>query len=156
MSSDKCCELIDGKAWDRKTIEWKDKPFVKDRYLALFYMPIGADKKIAKWMDGLKSRNLMPDGGMMLWRNEGLFGGEMLIPIKKDASDLPVEKISGRFFTMFFEGKDYPDAGRWHKAFDEEAKKKGLVVEEKMTWYVLCPACIKKFGKLQGVIFGRL
>ena len=73
---DKCCELIDGKEWDRKTIQWEGKPFVKDKYFALFYMPLGADKKIMKWVHELTARKLLPDDGMMLWRNESLFGGE--------------------------------------------------------------------------------
>jgi len=151
-----CCELIDGKKWQGKTIQWKDKPFVKDSYFALFYMPQGVEKKIVKWVNELLARKLLPEDGMILWRNEGLFGGEILITTKKDAPDLPIEKISGKFFTMFFEGKSYSDAGKWYKAFDKETAKKGLKIKEMMMWYTICPACMKKFGKVQGVLFGRI
>ena len=156
VTQDKCCELVDGKKWQKKTIQWKDKPFVKGNYLAFFYMPLTANGKIQKIMNDLLARKMIPDDGMLLWRNEGLFGGEFLVTLKKDVPDMNTEKISGKFFTMYFEGKGYQDAGKWHKAFDEEAKKKGLDVKEKMTWYTLCPGCLKKFGKMQGVIFGRV
>lgn len=151
-----CCELIDGKKWQRKTVQWKSKPFVKDSYFALFYMPQGVERKITKWVDRLKSRKLLPKDGMILWRNEGLFGGEILITTKKAAPDLPIEEISGKFFTMCFEGKSYSEAGKWYKSFQDEAIKKGMKVKEIMMWYTVCPACMKKFGKVQGVLFGRI
>ena len=67
-----------------------------------------------------------------------------------------MEKISGKFFTMFFEGKNYSEAGKWHGEFGKEAARRGLKVKERMTCYAICPGCSQKFGKVQAIIFGRI
>jgi hypothetical protein len=156
MTEDKCCELIDGKPWQGKTVTWKDRPFVKKHYLALFYMPIGIDGVLKKLMEDLDKKKLISeDVPMMLWRNEGMFGGDIYIALNKDDPAYETEKLSGKFFTMFFEGKGYQEAGNWHKMFQAETKKRKIDVKEVMTFYALCPGCMKKFGKMQAVLFGR-
>jgi hypothetical protein len=155
MEEDKCCELVEKKDWDGKTVNWKDKHFVKKKYSALFYMPLGLDGLLKKLMAELNEKNLVPDDHpIMLWRNEGLFGGEILVALKKDSSDYDTITLSGEYFTKFYEGKGYEDAGKWHKDFQAATKDKD--VKEVMTEYVLCPGCQKKYGKMQAILFGKV
>jgi hypothetical protein len=155
--AEKCCELMDLKEWNGKTVEWKNKPFAKERYFAFFFMPLGADKIIMKKIAELSKKELWGnDMPRIIWRNEGLFGGEMLFALKKNDSSICTEKISGKFFTMSYEGKGYGDIAQWHKAFGEDAKKRNLNIKERMTEYATCPLCAKEFGKIQAVIYGRL
>jgi hypothetical protein len=157
MEEEKCCDLLDSKVWDKKTVEWKNKPFVKKHYWAIFYMPLGLDSYLKNMLEELQSKDLFTEEHPgMIWRNEGLFGGDVYLALKRDDPSYDVEKLSGRFFTMFFEGKDYKDMGEWQKAFQEEAKKRKLDVKEVISFYGQCPVCMKKFGKLQAVLFGRI
>jgi hypothetical protein len=155
MAEDACCELIDPKEWDGKTLSWKGKPFVRKKYFAILYMPIGLDGVLRKLMGELNEKKLIPEEHpIMLFRNEGPFGGEILLAIKKKDPAYEVVTLSGSFFTKSYEGKSYSDAGNWHKDFQEAARGKG--VKETMAEYVLCPGCQKKFGKMQAILFGKL
>jgi hypothetical protein len=156
MDKDKCCELVDKKDWEEKNFTWKNKPFVKKKYFALFYMPIGVDGVLKDLMAELHEKKLLSEEHpVMLWRNEGLFGGEILVALKNDSPDYETVTLSGKYFSKFYEGKGYEDAGKWHKDFQETAKSKDLKLEEVLTYYLLCPGCLKKFGKMQTVIFGK-
>jgi len=152
MDEEKCCELINKKDWDKKTIKWKNKLFVKKHYLAFFYMPLGLDKALGKLMEGLdKKDNIAKEAPIMLWRNEGMFGGDIYIAVKKKDPDYDNETISGTFTTRFYEGKSYTEAGGWVKKFKADVKD----TKEIISFYALCPGCAKKFGKVQAVLFGR-
>ncbi len=155
MAEDKCCDLMDGKDWEGKTVTWKDKVFVKKKYSAIFYMPIGLDGVLKDLMSELDKKKLIPEEHpIMLWRNEGLFGGEILVAMKKKDPAYDTVTLSGKYYTKFYEGKGYSEAGKWHKDFKEATKDKN--VQETMTEYALCPGCQKKFGKMQAVLFGKL
>jgi len=57
MDEEKCCDLISKKDWDKKTIKWKNKLFVKKHYLAFFYMPLGLDKALGNLMEDLNKKD---------------------------------------------------------------------------------------------------
>jgi hypothetical protein len=157
MDEDKCCELLDSKQFDKKTVEWKGRPFIKKHYLAFFYMPLGLDSTLKGLLEDLNSKGLISEEHpVMIWRNEGMFGGDVYVALKEEDSSYEVERLSGKFFTMFFEGKDYKEAGKWHKVLWVEAKKRKLDVKEVISYYGQCPGCMKKFGKLQTVLYARI
>ena len=35
-----CCPKFNPEPWDGKTLEWKDKLFIKDKVFTFFYMPV--------------------------------------------------------------------------------------------------------------------
>ncbi len=157
MEEEKCCELLNPEEWDKKTIELKNRNFVKKHYTALFYMPIGLDKVLKGLMKELDEKKLLSDKHpFMLWRNEGMFGGDICIAVKKKDPAYETETISGSYFTMFFEGKGYQEAGKWHKAMKEEMERRKLKAKEVLSEYALCPGCAKKYGKVQAILYGRL
>ena len=140
-----------------KTVSWENKPFIKRHYFALFYMPLGLDGILKELMEDLKSKDLLADKPPgMIWRNEGMFGGDVYLAIKKEDPNYKTEKISGTFFTMLFEGKDYKEVSKWFQVFKDETLKRGKNVKEIMSYYTICPHCQKKFHKIQAVLFGRL
>ncbi|MBU0528121.1 hypothetical protein KKE92_06570 [Candidatus Micrarchaeota archaeon] len=153
MDDEKCCELISKKDWDNKTVKWKNKLFVKKHYFAFFYMPLGLDKALDTIMKHLHAKNnLAEEAPIMVWRNEGMFGGDVYIAVKEKDSKYETDTISGTFVTRFYEGKDYKDVGNWFKLFKADVKD----TKEIISFYALCPGCAKKFGKVQGALFGRI
>ncbi|PKP38365.1 MAG: hypothetical protein CVT98_05140, partial [Bacteroidetes bacterium HGW-Bacteroidetes-15] len=42
--TDICCPPFNPTNWDEKSYEWHNKPFIKDKVLTIFYMPIGFGK----------------------------------------------------------------------------------------------------------------
>lgn len=157
MPEDKCCELMEKKDWEGKTFTWKDRLFVKKKYFSIFYMPLNIDGVLKKLMADLDAKKLMPkEHPIMLFRNEGFFGGEVLVAIKKNDPKYDVVSLSGKYYTKFYEGKSYGEVGKWYKDFSKAAKQNELEVTQMMTEYALCPGCQKKFGKMQAVLFGKL
>ncbi len=153
MDEEKCCDLISKKDWDKKTIKWKNKLFVKKHYLAFFYMPLGLDKALGNLMEDLnKKDNLAKEAPIMVWRNEGMFGGDVYVAVKKKDPDYDNETISGTFKTRYYEGKSYSEAGSWVKKFKADVKD----AKEIISFYALCPGCAKKFGKVQAALLGRV
>jgi hypothetical protein len=154
---DECCVWVDKAKWDKKEHVWKDKPFYVKHYRSLFYMPIGMGKAVNTSMPMLKKRGLFAGKeALFMCRNEGMWGGDLYLELSKKAADLPVETISGKLFSMYFETKSYKDVGKFMKEIKAYCKGKGWKPLEYMSYYATCPDCAKKFGKMQIILFARL
>lgn len=101
------------------------------------------------------SAGLLKDIPIILSKEEGLFSSTLLISLQREAKDLPIERISGRFISMLFEGK-YSETPKWIKAMQEHCQKQGKEIKELLFWYITCPKCAKKYGAAQTVIFARI
>jgi hypothetical protein len=104
----------------------------------------------------LEKRKLLPKDGIMLCRNEGMWGGDMYIELTKADPELPVEKLSGKFFSMYFEAKSYREVGKFYKEIKRYCEDKGLKPKEYLSYYATCPGCAKEKGKMQIVLLARL
>lgn len=150
-----CCKILSPAEWDRKEIVWRDKPFYKSRYLAFFHVPVNLGSKITGGMRRIKEAGLEAEQ-MMFSRNDGMWGADMLIPVKNKTDVFDIELITGRFFTRLFEGH-YGDMGKWIKETRSYCVEKGYEPEEFIFWYATCPKCAKKFGdKVQVVVFAKV
>ena len=154
MNSD-CCRILAAAEWDKKEIIWRDKPFYESRYRAFFHVPVNIGKKIAEGMKKISEAGLAAES-MVLVKNEGLFGADILIPIAKKTNIFETELITGKFLTRIFEGH-YGDMRRWIKETKKYCREKGFSPKEFIFWYAICPKCAKKYGdKVQVVVFARI
>jgi len=150
-----CCKRLIPEEWDQKEIVWRDKPFYYDRYISFLHVPINFGGKIIRGLDRIKEAGLVSEQ-MVLSRFDGLWGGEMLIPVSQKTSRFQTELITGRFLTRLFEGY-YGDMRRWIKETKKYCKEKGFKAQEFIFWYATCPKCAKKYGdKVQVVVFARV
>ena len=149
------CPKLDKRDWDRKMHAWKEKVFYKEHYSSLFYIPLGFGEIMERAIPMLMEKGLFEENGLILCRNEGMWGGDAYIELKKDAPSINTQRISGNFFSMYFEGS-YKETGKQMQALREHCKKNGMDVKEVLSYYATCPECIKKYGKTQTVLFARI
>ncbi len=150
-----CCKRLLPAEWDKKEIVWRDKPFYRDHYWSFFHVPIGFGKKIVRGLEKIKETGLISEQ-MVLSKCNGLWGGEMLIPVSQKTDLFETELITGRFFARLFEGH-YGDMNRWIKETQKYCKEKGMKAQEFIFWHATCPKCAKRFGdKAQVVVFARV
>ncbi|MDI6778317.1 MAG: hypothetical protein QMD77_03935 [Patescibacteria group bacterium] len=150
-----CCERLDPAEWDQKEIIWRDKPFLKDHYWSFLHVPIDFGKKIVRGLQEIKEAGLASEQ-MVLSKCDGLWGGEMLIPISKKTDRFETELITGKFLTRLFEGH-YGDMRKWIKETEKYCEEKRFKAKEFIFFYATCPKCAKKYGdQAQVVVFGRV
>lgn len=153
---EECCKWVDKSKWDKKTHEWKDKPFVVEHYRSIFYMPIGFGKAVKKIIAEIEGKDLAPEVPIMLCRNEGMWGGNLYYEVKKADPELPIEKLNGKFFSMYFEAKAYKEVGKFYEEIKDYCEEQGWKPKEFMSYYCTCPNCTKKKGKMQIILLARL
>ena len=150
-----CCKRLIPEEWDQKEIVWRDKPFYRDRYFSFLHVPINFGGKIIQGLERIKEAGLFSEQ-MVLSKNDGLWGGEMLIPVSQKTDRFKTELVTGRFFTRLFEGH-YGDMRKWIKETKKYAAEKGYEAKEFIFFYATCPKCAKKYGdKVQVVVFARV
>jgi hypothetical protein len=150
-----CCKIISSAEWDQKEIVWRDKPFLKSRYFAFLHVPVNIGKKITEGMKKIEETGLQAEQ-MVLSKNDGWFGADILIPIKTKTDTFEMEMITGRFFTRLFDGH-YGDMRKWIRETGDWCREKGFEPEEYIFWYATCPKCAKKRSdKAQVVVFAKV
>jgi len=155
MAEEKCCVRLDAADWDKKEIEWEDKPFYKAKYRTIFHIPLNIGGVVTRTMAELDSRGLAEDPPMMLSKEESMFSSTMLFSLNEDASDLNTEKLSGKYASRLFEG-GYREMGKWIRETKLYCSEIGKEAKELLFWYATCPKCAKKYGGVQTVIFAKV
>ena len=150
-----CCKILSPAEWDKKEIIWRDKPFLKDYYWSFLHVPLDFGKKIIRGLEKIKEAGLASEQ-MVLSKGDGLWGGEMLIPVSQKTDQFETELITGRFLTRLFEGH-YGDMRGWIKETENYCREKGFAAKEFIFWYATCPKCAKKYSdKVQVVVLARV
>ena len=152
------CPNIDLKKWENKEVVWKNKVFYSQPLYLLLHIPLNMKSAITKGFAALTKKGYeMPEPGMMLEKENGLFTGEILFNIKKGKNtDKQVKTISGKFLAKTIKG-EYKDAGKVVRAVIEAAnKKKSNIPDEVYCWFTNCPGCAKKQGGVKIIAFARL
>lgn len=143
---DICCPKFEPELWHDKFIEWKNKPFLKDKICTFFYIPLNfgsvmrrLDKKVRN------AGGTMPDN-LCLNYHTSKWNMDVYLAVDKAIADADMENLNGKFYSRVYEGS-FSDTGNWHKDFEKIAKEKNITTEKIYMWYTTCPKCAKKYGK---------
>jgi len=150
---EECCPKFNPGPWDGKTFEWKNKKFIKDKVLTVFYIPLnfgGVMKRVMAKIDSAKAKCV---DYMGLSDHTSKWNMDVYIAVDKEIPDAKNVTISGKFLSKVYEG-DFKDTGKWCKDFEAYAKDKKI--KKQYMWYTTCPKCAKKYGKNYVVIIGEL
>lgn len=155
MNQETCCPRFDPTPWDGKTLDWKDKRFIKDKVLTIFHMPMNFGR-VMKRMDEKvrKSGATIPDW-LCLSDHTSKWNMDVYLAVDREIPEEENVTWSGEFFSKVYEGP-YKDTGKWCKDFESLAKGKGLNIRKWYMWYTTCPKCAKKYGKNYVVIMANL
>ena len=154
-SNPECCPPFDPILWDDKTLDWKNKLFIKDKVCTLFYMPINFGG-VMKRLD-----RKITDAGATVPDNLGLsdhtskWNMDLYLAVDKEIPEADNTTLSGKFYSKVFEGP-FSDTGKWMKDYDIQAKGKGYTIKKYYMCYTTCPKCAKKYGKNYVVVVGKV
>ncbi len=150
-----CCPRFDPKTWDKKTIKWEKKLFLKDRVFSFFHIPInfgGVMKRDVEMIEKAKAK----DPHMIVLSDENsLFGADIYLSVKKNVPKAKMEKITGTFLSKVFEGS-YSNMGKWVKEMQEYVKSKNKIMKKMYFYYTTCPKFAKVYGKNYVVILAKI
>jgi len=145
-----CCPKFNPKKWDKKTLKWKDKPFIKESILTFFHIPLGSQigKMVTKMMDltKLAGQDVPMKDTLLLFNDPSAFKSDMYLSVKGRVPNTKNVKISGTFKTGVFDGP-YTDIPKY-------VTKMGPA-KDYYVHYAYCPGCVEKFGHNYMVIFAR-
>jgi hypothetical protein len=150
-----CCPKFDPTGWDKKTVEWKDKKFIKGSVRTFFYMPINYGQvmtrlnSLVESADGVVPENLCLSDQTSKWKMNLLLATDREVVGGENVS------LSGKLFCKVYEGS-YSEIGEWMKDFESYTKENGLDIKKQYSWYTTCPKCAKKYGKNYVVLLGSL
>ncbi len=144
-----CCPKFDPSPWDKKTVVWKEKLFLKDSIPQFFHIPFFpmVGKKITEMWDKAKKAKADPEmkDFLMLFYDLSPWKSEFYLSLTKDIPNENVVKLSGTFLTMVFDGP-YNAVPKWIKEIEKYAKEKNKVIKKHYFYYTTCPKCAKKYG----------
>jgi hypothetical protein len=158
INEQECCPKFDPKPWDEKTIEWKNKLFVRKSIFTLFYMPLGMDSIIKKTIKQMTESKTMPERNnwLMLAYSPSMWKTELYFYITKHIDGLDNVRLSGKFLTKVYEGS-FNECGNWVKDIKDYIKRKtGKEPKKIFANYTTCPKCAKKYGKNYVVMFAQI
>lgn len=158
-AQDECCAKFDPTPWDGKTIEWKDKLFIREDLPQIFHMPL-------PWMIGSMMTRVQkqiedagakqdPKDALWLCYDPSPWKCENYFSVAKEIPGAQHVKISGTFLTKVFEGP-YQNIPTWIKEMDRYVAGKGKKVQKYYFYYTTCPKCAKKYGKNYVVVFAQV
>lgn len=149
-----CCPKFDPAVWDGKTVEWKDKKFIKDKVFTLFFMPLNFGAVIKRMMAKVDGSGAKALDWMCLSDHTSKWNMDLYLAVDKEVSGAENTVLSGKFLCKVYEG-NFKDTGKWCDDFKSYANGHGMEIKKMYMWYTTCPKCAKKYGKNYVVIVGK-
>lgn len=150
-----CCERFNPAPWDEKSVEWKNKKFIKDKVFTLFYIPMNFGSVMTRLVKQVDDAKVQMMDGMVLSESTSLWNMDVYLAVDREVRGAQNAVLSGTFFSKVYEG-NFKDTGVWMKDFENHCTQKGMKVKKIYTWYTTCPKCAEKYGKNYVVIFGQV
>jgi effector-binding domain-containing protein len=150
-----CCKKFNPAPWDRKTINFKNKLFLKDKVISFFHIPLNFGAVMKRDMERIVTANALAKIPIMLSDEKSLFGADVYIAVSKKIPGENIVNISGTFLSRVFEGP-YKNIGKWVKEMKSYVKSKGKEINKIYFFYTTCPACAKVYGKNYVVLLARI
>lgn len=150
-----CCPKFNPEPWDEKTIEWKDKLFVKDHVRSFLHIPLNMGKVITKNLALIEKAEAKGKYQLMLSDEKSPWGSDIYIAVSKNVPDTEMAKLSGVYLSKVYDGP-FKDAGKWMQDMAEYVKSKDKIIKKIYLSYTTCPACAKKFGHNYVVVLAQI
>ncbi|MDD4412054.1 MAG: hypothetical protein PHR00_00135 [Patescibacteria group bacterium] len=155
-----CCPEFKPEKWDKKTLNWDKKKFIKDSMPEFFHIPFPfmIGKKITRMWGAIEQNGAdSPDkeDTLILFHDPTPFKGEIYISVEKD---VPTENnivISGNFVSRVFDG-GYNAIPKFIKVMDSYLAETGKKAKDYYIHYAYCPKCAKKFGNNYMILFAQI
>jgi len=146
VSNSTCCPEFNPVLWDNKTLEWKNKYFIKQSVFTLFYMPVNFGSVMKRLDTKIKKAGADIPDWLCLSNHTSKWNMDIYLAVNKEIPGEENTTLSGTFYSKVYEGP-FKDTGKWCKDFEGIIKLKGQSIKKWFMWYTTCPKCAKKYGK---------
>jgi len=143
-----CCARPNVEPWDRTTIEFKNRKFIRLHTRSMMFIPLNMSDimtELQEIAEGAKA-TMPPQEAMVLSRDLTPWRAEQLYAVSKVVEGADNVTIDGKFASIVFEG-DYSKAKNWFDDMVEYASELGSKSEEIYFFYTTCPKCAEHYGK---------
>lgn len=154
---DICCPVFDPAKWDRKTLKWENKLFIRETLPTFFHIPFPPviGKKVMK-MHSLaeKEEATIPDKteALILFRDPSAFKSEIYYAVAKEVAGANNTSITGTFFAGVFDGP-FNHVPKFIKEMDAMLNEGGQMAKDYYVHYAYCPKCAKERGHNYMILF---
>jgi len=150
-----CCKRFDPGSWDKKTVVFKGRQFVKARVFSLFHIPLNFGQVMKSSMERIWAAKAAPEIPLCLSDENSPWGSDVYIAVGKPVPGMENVKISGTFLSKVYEG-GYSDMGKWVADIHAYCKSKGKRLKKLYFFYTMCPSCAKAYGQNYTVLLAQI
>ena len=155
-----CCPEFNPGKWDKQTLNWDSKQFIKDKIPTLFHIPYPPMiwKKITKmWKaaEDAKATSENKEDILVLFTDPSPFKSEIYMSVTGNVPNENNITISGTFACMVFDGP-YNAIPKFIKQMNEYLAETGKRAKKYYVHYAYCPGCAKKFGHNYMILFAEV
>jgi hypothetical protein len=150
-----CCEHLDPDEWNGRELEWQDKPFLKDHFRSIAYMPVNIGSVMKRDHEAVTEAEAFAEEPFWLTGEVSPWGSNVYLAVDRDVPDQEIVHLSGNYLTRLFDGP-YRDTGKWVEEMKAYVEREGHEVDDIYFYYAQCPDCSEKLGVNQVVLFAKV
>jgi len=155
-----CCPEFEVEKWDKKTITWDKKLFIKESIPTFFHMPLvtmidSKTKKMAALAE--KANANIPDiaDALLLFHDSSAFTSEIYYAVSKKVDGAHNTTLSGTFVAGVFDGP-YDAIPKYIKQMDKHLSGDGMKAKDYYVHYAYCPKCAVKYDHNYMILFAQV
>lgn len=151
-----CCPRFSPDGWDRQTLHFEGKPFVRAVTHGANYVPQDMAEVFGMTFGRIAAAGALDAGhALVLSRDLSPRETEHLFAVTADVPGTEMIRLDGNFRTRVFEGP-YASAPLWQSEFADELAAEGTPAETLYAFYTTCPKCAAVYGKNYLVSVARI
>ena len=158
--NNECCPEFKPEKWDKKTLSWDNKKFIKDSLPTFFHMPFPPmiGKRITRMWKAVEEAGAdapNKEDTLILFRDPSAFRSEIYISVEKEVLSEKNTVISGNFVSRVFDG-GYNAIPKFVKTMDKYLAETSKKAKDYYVHYAYCPKCAKKFEHNYIILFAKV
>lgn len=150
-----CCPKFDPAAWDKTSLRWSEKLFLKDHVTSLFHIPLNFGAVMKRSVAKLEAAGAKAPAMVVLSDENSLWGADVYLEATRNVPGARMATITGEFLSKVFEGP-YQNMGAWCKEMEAYVAAQGKFASKLFFYYTTCPKCAKKYGKNYVVLLAQV
>lgn len=150
-----CCPKFDPAPWDRNTVIWNGKKFVKDHVTSFLHIPLNYGAVMSRNLDAIEAAGALPAIRLTLTDENSLWGADVYLEVTKEVPGRIIQELSGTFLTSVFEGP-FSRVREWVGEMSDYVSGQGRSTQKLYFYYTTCPKCAKKYGRNYVVLLAKV
>lgn len=140
-----CCPRFNPDGWDRQTLHFDHKPFVKASTVSLFHVPLNMGSVFGRTWKAIEQAHASQGQFLVLSHEQSPWHAEHLFAVSEPVPGSEMVYLSGEFLTKVFDGP-FSHAPAWAAAMEDYVKSNGRRLDTLYFFYTTCPKCAKHYG----------